>query len=135
MAEGGVTDATEAPCGRLARHGPVSYLEIPAIDIEQSSAFYEAVFSWIIHRRDTGNVSFDDRSGDLIGRWDTANAASTSPGFVPHIYVHRIDEVLSRVVELGGELVYAAYPEGDLWVVTFRDPAGNVLGIWQMGPR
>ncbi len=21
------------------------------------------------------------------------------------------------------------------WVATFRDPAGNVLGVWQQGPR
>jgi predicted enzyme related to lactoylglutathione lyase len=23
------------------------------------------------------------------------------------------------------------YAEGDLWVATFRDPAGNVIGVWQ----
>jgi predicted enzyme related to lactoylglutathione lyase len=27
------------------------------------------------------------------------------------------------------------YPEGDLWVAVFRDPSGNVLGVWQHGPR
>jgi predicted enzyme related to lactoylglutathione lyase len=26
-------------------------------------------------------------------------------------------------------------PEGDVWVATFRDPSGNVLGVWQRGPR
>jgi hypothetical protein len=26
-------------------------------------------------------------------------------------------------------------PEGDVWVGTFRDPSGNVLGVWQRGPR
>jgi hypothetical protein len=32
--------------------------------------------------------------------------------------------------------VREVYAEGDLWVATFRDPAGNVIGIWQMGgPR
>jgi len=25
--------------------------------------------------------------------------------------------------------------EGDLWVATFRDPSGNVLGVWRRGPR
>jgi hypothetical protein len=29
----------------------------------------------------------------------------------------------------------APYPEGDLWVATFRDPAGNVLGVWQTASR
>jgi predicted enzyme related to lactoylglutathione lyase len=26
-------------------------------------------------------------------------------------------------------------PEGDLWVATLRDPAGNAIGVWQQGPR
>jgi predicted enzyme related to lactoylglutathione lyase len=42
---------------------------------------------------------------------------------------------LAEVVARGGEVVTAPYPEGDLWVATFRDPAGNVLGVWQRGPR
>src|SRR5262245_56506996 len=57
---------------RLARHGHVSYLEIPAADAENSAAFYEAVFGWAVERRENGQRSFDDGSGDLIGRWVTS---------------------------------------------------------------
>ena len=120
---------------RLARHGHVSYLEIPAVDADKTAAFYEAVFGWSVQRRDGGHISFDDRSGNLIGGWVTDRAASREPGLVPYIYVERIDEIVQRIVKQGGEVVKAPYPEGDLWVATFRDPAGNVLGIWQAGPR
>ncbi len=120
---------------RLARHGHVSYLEIPAVDTAQSAAFYEAVFGWRVQRRDSGHFSFDDRSGDLIGGWVTGRAASREPGLLPYIYVDRIDEIVELVVTQGGEVVKAPYPEGDLWVATFRDPAGNIMGIWQAGPR
>jgi predicted enzyme related to lactoylglutathione lyase len=119
----------------LARHGHVSYLEIPAIDLEQSARFYEAVFGWGIHRRDSGGISFDDRSGDLIGRWVSGRAIAREPGLMPYIYVHRIDPVVEEILARGGTIVEAAYPEGDLWVATFRDPAGNLIGIWQAGPR
>ena len=119
----------------LARHGHVSYLEIPALDAEQSAVFYEAVFGWSIHRRDTGDRSFDDRSGDLIGRWVTGRAASREFGLAPYIYVDGIDDIVGRVVKQGGEVVKPPYPEGDLWVATFRDPAGNLMGLWQAGPR
>jgi hypothetical protein len=34
-----------------------------------------------------------------------------------------------------GAVVKAPYPEGDLWVATFRGPAGNTVGVWQLGPR
>ena len=53
----------------------------------------------------------------------------------PYVYVERVDETLDRVVAHGGEVVTAPYPEGDLWVATFRDPTGNVIGVWQQGPR
>jgi predicted enzyme related to lactoylglutathione lyase len=116
---------------RLARHGHVSYLEIPAVDTEQSAAFYEAVFGWFIQRRASGHVSFDDRSGDLIGGWVTGHPVSREPGLLPFIYVDRIDDVIERIMSHGGEVVKPPYPEGDLWVATFRDPAGNVMGVWQ----
>jgi predicted enzyme related to lactoylglutathione lyase len=120
---------------RLARHGHVSYLEIPAVDTDKSAAFYEAVFGWSIRRRDNGHLSFDDRSGDLIGHWVTGRAVSREPGLVPYIYVDHIDDIVERIVKQGGQIVRSPYPEGDLWVATFRDPAGNHMGIWQAGPR
>jgi predicted enzyme related to lactoylglutathione lyase len=43
--------------------------------------------------------------------------------------------MLGEVVAQGGEIVDPPYPEGDLWVSTFRDPSGNVFGVWQRGPR
>jgi predicted enzyme related to lactoylglutathione lyase len=53
----------------------------------------------------------------------------------PYIFVERVDETLDKVVAYGGEVVTAPYAEGDLWVATFRDPPGNLLGMWQHGPR
>jgi predicted enzyme related to lactoylglutathione lyase len=120
---------------QLARHGHVSYLEIPAADVEQSAAFYQAVFGWNVERRGSDRISFDDRSGDLIGAWVACRAASREPGLLPYIYVDNIDTAVERVVQQGGEVVRPPYPEGDLWVATFRDPAGNLMGIWQAGPR
>jgi predicted enzyme related to lactoylglutathione lyase len=56
-------------------------------------------------------------------------------GARPYIYVEAIDEALAQITAQGGELATAPYPEGDLWVATFRDPAGNEIGVWQQGRR
>jgi len=32
-------------------------------------------------------------------------------------------------------VVKEPYREGDVWVATVFDPAGNVIGIWQFAPR
>jgi uncharacterized protein len=49
------------------------------------------------------------------------------------VFVESVDETLETVVAQGGEVVRPPYPEGDLRVATFRDPAGNVVGVWQQG--
>ncbi len=120
---------------RLARHGGLSYLHIPALDVQQSAAFYERVFGWRIRGRDTTHPGFDDATGHVSGAWVADQAISREPGLLPYIYVDHIDDVLAQVVVHGGAVVKAPYPEGTLWVATFRDPAGNVLGLWQQGHR
>src|SRR5262245_65845172 len=109
---------------RLAHHGHISYLEFPATSIEQSASFYEAAFGWAIDRRDDGRASFDDRSGCLIGRWVTGRSASREAGLLPYIYVQGIDVIVERITKGGGVIVQPVYPESNLWVATFRDPAG-----------
>jgi len=54
---------------------------------------------------------------------------------LPYIYVTRLDGTLRTAAEHGAQIVTPPYPEGNLWIATIRDPAGNVIGIWQAGPR
>ena len=39
------------------------------------------------------------------------------------------------MTEAGSKVVREPYLEGDVWVATLTDPAGNVIGIWQFDPR
>lgn len=115
----------------LARHGHVSYLEIPVLEMEKSAKFYENIFGWDVQRRSATNVAFDDLSGDLIGRFVAGRTPSTDPGIMPYVYVDSVETVARAIAHAGGEIVKAPHPEGNLTVATFRDPAGNVLGIWE----
>jgi uncharacterized protein len=119
----------------LFGHGRLSYLQIPAADVHASAAFYSAVFAWQIRGGSENHLSFTDATGDMIGAWVTGQVASQEPGVLPYIYVHGIDDSVERIKANGGEILKPPYAEGDLWVATFRDPAGNVIGIWQHGPR
>ena len=120
----------------LFEHGRLSYIQIPAKDVRASADFYAAVFGW--HVGDSGNkkhLSFSDATRSVIGAWVTERVASPEAGVLPYIYVHGIDAILERIQNHGGEVVKPPYSEGDLWVATFRDPGGNLIGIWQQGPR
>jgi uncharacterized protein len=116
------------------RPGGISYLRLPARDARASAAFYQAVFGWTL-RGDADEPSFADGSGHVIGHWMTDLPIVGEAGVVPYIYVESIDDSLRSVTSHGGAVAAEPYPEGDLWVATFRDPAGNVIGVWQWGPR
>jgi predicted enzyme related to lactoylglutathione lyase len=115
----------------LARHGGLSYLEIPAVHPRQSADFYAHVLGWQIDERAADDFRFSDGNGLLIGRFAIDRAASREPGLVPFIYVESLDAAVARVVAKGGEIVKPPYAEGDVRVARIRDPAGNLLGLWQ----
>ena len=114
-------------------NGKICYIEVPATDIARSADFYRRVFGWHIHGRDTDRPGFDDGTGHVGGAWVTDQAISREPGLLPYIYVDSIDDIIEQIEAQGGEVIKAPYPEGNLWVATFRDPAGNVIGLWQEG--
>jgi predicted enzyme related to lactoylglutathione lyase len=118
----------------VARPGGISYLGLPARDAAESAEFYRAVFGWEV-RGTPDRLSFSDGTGHVIGHWRTDLPAAGEAGIRPYIYVTRLDEVLARAVEQGAEVVSAPYPEGSLTIATVRDPAGNVIGIWQEAAR
>jgi uncharacterized protein len=113
-------------------HGKVCYLEIPAIDVGRSAAFYQAVVGWQNRQRGDGAVAFDDGVGGVSGTWVTGRPPSSStPGVLVYIMVESVAATLDAVVEHGGEIVQPI--GGDLPEITarFRDPAGNVFGLYQ----
>ncbi len=116
------------------RVGGISYLRIPAPDPQASAAFYEAVFGWKT-RRDRDDPAFEDGSGHVIGHFRADHAVAGEGGVRPYVFVDDLDATMEKIVAEGGEIVTDPYPEGDLWVALFRDPAGNVVGVWQQGPR
>jgi predicted enzyme related to lactoylglutathione lyase len=128
---------TSAPVGsaaedepRVFRRGGISYLRVPATDPRRSAVFYEDVFGWTVDA-DRDDPSFADGTGHVIGHFMTDVLVAGEAGVLPYVFVEQVDETLAKVVAHGGEVVTPPYPEGDLQVATFRDPAGNVIGVWQ----
>jgi uncharacterized protein len=120
---------------RLATPGAITYLHIPAADVRQAAAFYREVFGWHISNPDSDRPSFDDASGHLSGAWISDHLVATEPGLLPYIYVNQVEETVARILASGGEIVTSPFPEGLLTVATFRDPAGNVIGLWHDSTR
>jgi uncharacterized glyoxalase superfamily protein PhnB len=114
----------------LARPGAVTYLHMPATDVRRAAAFYRDVFGWSVNGPDSDRPSFDDASGLLSGAWISDHLPAAQPGLLPYIYVADIEQTVALIVGHGGAILTEPYPEGLLTVATFRDPAGNVIGLW-----
>lgn len=119
---------------RVFRPGGVSYLHIPAPDPIRTAAFDRAVFAWNI-RDDPDSPAFEDSTGHVIGHFVRDLPIAGHAGHLPYVYVESVDETLAKVTANGGTIFRPPFPEGDLWVAILHDPAGNVVGAWQRGPR
>ncbi len=112
-------------------HGKICYLLIPALDIAQSAAFYEAVFGWHIRRRSDGATAFDDAVNGVSGTWVLDRQPASQPGVLIYIMVHSVAATIEKITAQGGKITSG--PEGapPEIIAQFSDPAGNIFGIGQ----
>jgi hypothetical protein len=109
-------------------NGKICYIEIPATDLDRSAAFYKTVFGWNIRRRSDGSLAFDD-VGEVSGTWILGRPPSSHPGLLFYIMVDSVTATLEAMH--GGEVVQPIGVDAPEVTARFRDPAGNVIGLYQ----
>jgi predicted enzyme related to lactoylglutathione lyase len=112
-------------------NGKICYVEMPAQDIERSAAFYTSVFGWKTRKRGDGATAFDDTVGQVSGTWKTGRPPSVDPGLLIYIMVNDAAATLDSIVAHGGEVVQPIGADAPEITARFRDPGGNVIGIYQ----
>ena len=112
-------------------NGKICYVEIPARDVTQSAAFYTAVFGWQIRRRSNGSTAFDDGVGQVSGTWVTGRPPSGPPGLLIYIMVNSVADTIAAITARGGEIVQPIGADHPEITARFRDPGGNILGLYQ----
>src|SRR5262249_39845431 len=103
----------------------ICYLEIPAIDIQKSVAFYQSVFGWNVRRRGDGALAFDDGVGEVSGTWVLGRAPSAEVGVLIYIMVDNVAATLDSITAHGGLVVQPIGGDAPEITARFRDPAGN----------
>ena len=112
-------------------NGKICYLEIPAADINVTSAFYQKVFGWNIRKRGDGAVAFDDGVGEVSGTWRADRKPSAEIGLLIYIMVDSAEETLNKIEANGGRIVQPVGKDLPEITARFSDPAGNIMGIYQ----
>jgi uncharacterized protein len=121
--------------------GRVVHFEIPFDDGDRARRFYGDAFGWQLQgipsmgytlvttgpSGDRGPTEPGFVNGGMMSRSD-----SPSPAPILVVDVDSIDKTLDRIGELGGEVVLARQPVGEMgFSAYFRDPEGNVVGLWE----
>ena len=112
-------------------NGKICYIEIPATDVAASAEFYRKVFGWNIRKRGDGTTSFDDGVGEVSGAWVLGRAPASAPGLMVYIMVDSASATLDLIVANGGKIAQPIGADAPEITARFRDPAGNVLGLFQ----
>jgi uncharacterized protein len=116
----------------------ISWFEIPALDLNRASAFYEQILAVTLNRGDMGPASLAVFPYDRDSA--TGGCVMTIPGFKPSlegsvVYLdagNSLDTVLARIVPSGGAILLPRTElPGNMGVYAqFRDTEGNRVGLY-----
>jgi predicted enzyme related to lactoylglutathione lyase len=120
--------------------GRVVHFEIPFDDRERAGAFYADAFGWSI-------TSLPEMNYVLATTGPSDQGPPSEPGFinggmlerglpvggpVVTVEVDDIDATLETIERLGGTTVTAKQSVGEMgFSAYFKDPEGNLMGLWQ----
>jgi predicted enzyme related to lactoylglutathione lyase len=125
----------------------VVHFEIPAGDLDRAKDFYSSIFGWQLHSMSMPGGEYttvrttpvDETTqmptepGSINGGMMQRDERTPSP--VITIDVEAIDDALQSIEAAGGATVTprTAIPGMGAFAY-FRDPEGNVLGLWESTP-
>jgi Predicted enzyme related to lactoylglutathione lyase len=120
--------------------GRIVHFEIPFDDAPRARTFYGELFGWDLQ-------PYEGMDYTLVSTGPTGDRGPTEAGFInggmaqrsenftaPTVVVdvEDIEATLGQVEAKGGTVVSGKSPVGEMgWAAYFRDPEGNVLGLWQ----
>ena len=116
--------------------GAISWNELVSTDPAGAATFYSALFGWKVNANNAlGYRTVETGNGRGIngGVWPSPPEGHNLVQLF--VEVDDIDAALTRIERTGGAVQLRPHAQGALWLATFQDPAGNLLGLWQAGPR
>lgn len=126
--------------------GRIVHFEIPFDDGERARRFYREAFDWnveempelsytMVRSGPTSDQGMPSEPGFINGGMFQRDASSPG-GPVITVDVEDIDAALQTIEKLGGTTVLAKQAVADMgFAAYFRDPEGNVIGLWENAPQ
>ena len=115
----------------------VVHFEIPCDDPQKTMDFFKKVFGWSFEQFGTENYwmvvtgpeSTPGINGGLMKRQNPGQPVANS------IQVEDLDQCLTEIAQAGGTVVVPKMPIPSVgWLAYFKDPDGNIHGVYQDDP-
>jgi uncharacterized protein len=107
----------------MRQDGKIDYIELHGGDVAEAKAFYAAAFGWTFTDYGPDYAAFNEGLDGGFGK-----EAAAAPLVV--LWADDLDAYQDKVRAAGGEIVdpIFSFPGGRRF--HFKDPAGNILGVW-----
>ena len=111
-------------------HHTIDYVEIYVDDVAAAKEFYAAAFGWQFADYGDAYAGIQAPDGDgEVGGLTVGRPTGSSPFVL--MFSQDLEASLRAVTEAGGEIVEGPYDYPGGRRFHFRDPSGNVLGVFQ----
>jgi predicted enzyme related to lactoylglutathione lyase len=109
-------------------HHAIDYIEIGAVDIAASKAFYSAAFGWKFtdYGPDNAGIQGDGREPGGLAKVDSVGEG----GPLIVLYSDDLDATYASVRSAGGEITEELFEFPGGRQFHFHDPSGNELAVW-----
>lgn len=112
----------------MSIHHKIDYIELPATDMQASTAFYATAFGWSFADWGPNYQAFKDAG--LEGGLRKEDARAIKGGTLMIIYSDDLKASEAAVSQAGAEIIHREdFPGGSRF--HFLDPAGNEVAVWR----
>jgi predicted enzyme related to lactoylglutathione lyase len=129
--------SAEQPPGPSAGAGePVDWFEVLGSDSGRTQRFYTDLFGWTVGGADGGDPPSYGMADTRAGQGIQGGLGSSTEAKWATIYasVPDVEQTLAKAESLGGSRIYGPMAVDDhMQTGAFRDPAGNVFGVYHHG--
>jgi predicted enzyme related to lactoylglutathione lyase len=126
----------EAPGPSAGTGEPVDWFEVLGSDSGRTQRFYADLFGWTVGGGESGTPPSYGMADTGAGRGIQGGLGSSEAAHWATIYasVPDVEQTLAKAESLGGSRIYGPMAVDDhMQTGAFRDPAGNVFGIYHHG--
>ena len=114
-------------------HHTIDYVELNVRDVEASKTFYEQAFGWRFNDYGPAYAGIRAPDGDDEVGGLNAEREPGPGGPLVLLWSQDLDASVEAVTAAGGEIAEGPYEYPGGRRSHFRDPSGNVLGVYQPG--